>query len=93
MQQAYHAKLKIRAKSFIKLGLDRCLIGQFRPYLIKISVLNTSVNVRYLHLSLIFAAKSGAYPLLYAQALLAKIRLGWKYLRVSNTLAYYNTVA
>jgi hypothetical protein len=47
-------------------------------------------NVGHHHPSLIFAGKASK-PTFKALALPANIRLGWKYLTVTNTLAYYGT--
>ncbi len=55
------------------------------------------VDVNQLHSSLIFKGKAGAYqsgaphvtPIYLA--LPANIRIGWKWMTVANTLAYYDT--
>ncbi len=58
------------------------------------------VNVSHFHLSLVYASKAGAYhsgapngTLLWklASSLAWNIRLEWKWLTLTNTLAYYNT--
>ncbi len=57
-------------------------------------------TVRHFHPSLIFAGKTGAYQseapyaipsICRLPAMTLNIRLGWKWLTVANTLAFYDT--